>query len=204
MTSASRIAQASPVPAQTMDGLDGATASAPIAWTGVLSNTGVLVTPPSVLFHTPPDAEPKQSVSESPGTPATAEMRPPPAGPMNRKRGGSGGRFWPGPRPWAGSGERLAVVGTAVATRRMARKMTLEYACGMARTPQEDSVNRQPTYRPPTNRLSLAADRRARRPLALQPVPDPLPEPAQPVHQQPRLAAARQLVRGPRIPHQLH
>src|ERR1051326_6079255 len=114
MTSASRIAHASPVPAQTMDGLDGATARAPIACTGMLSNTGVLVTPPSVLFHTPPEAEPKQSVSESPGTPATAEIRPPLAGPMKRNRGGSGARFWPGLRGGgAAGGARRGTASTA-------------------------------------------------------------------------------------------
>jgi hypothetical protein len=37
---------------------DGATASAPIAATGRLSETGVQRTPPSVVFQTPPDAAP--------------------------------------------------------------------------------------------------------------------------------------------------
>jgi hypothetical protein len=40
MTSASRIAHASPVPAQTTFGFDADTASAPIACTDWLSNTG--------------------------------------------------------------------------------------------------------------------------------------------------------------------
>ncbi len=58
ITSLSRIAQASPVPAHTMLGSDGATASAPIAATGMLSDTGVQWPPPSVVFQTPPDAAP--------------------------------------------------------------------------------------------------------------------------------------------------
>ena len=58
MTSLSRIAHASPVPAQTTFGSDGATASAPIAATGMLSDTGTQRPPPSVVFHTPPDAAP--------------------------------------------------------------------------------------------------------------------------------------------------
>ena len=58
MTSLSRIAHASPVPAQTMLESDGATASAPMAVTAKASDTGVHRTPPSVVFHTPPDAAP--------------------------------------------------------------------------------------------------------------------------------------------------
>jgi len=54
----SRIAHASPVPAHTVDGSDGATASAPMAATGWLSKTGVQRIPPSVVFHTPPDEAP--------------------------------------------------------------------------------------------------------------------------------------------------
>ena len=56
--SMSRTAQPSPVPAQTMFGLVGATASAPIACDVSLSNVGFQVAPPSVDFHTPPDAAP--------------------------------------------------------------------------------------------------------------------------------------------------
>ena len=46
------------MPAHTMLGSDGATASAPIAATGMLSDTGVQWPPPSVVFQTPPDAAP--------------------------------------------------------------------------------------------------------------------------------------------------
>jgi hypothetical protein len=58
MTSLSRMAHASPVPAQTIVGSDGATAIAPIAVTGRLSETGTQRMPPSVVFQTPPDAAP--------------------------------------------------------------------------------------------------------------------------------------------------
>ena len=58
MTSLSRMAHASPVPAQTTLASDGATASAPMAATGMESETGVHRMPPSVVFHTPPDAAP--------------------------------------------------------------------------------------------------------------------------------------------------
>src|SRR5438874_840218 len=58
ITSTSRIAQGSPVPAHTMSGLDGASASDPIAMTGWLSKIGVKVLPPSVDFQMPPDAAP--------------------------------------------------------------------------------------------------------------------------------------------------
>ena len=50
--------QASPVPAQTVLGSEGATASAPIAATGCLSKIGAQRLPPSVDFQTPPDAAP--------------------------------------------------------------------------------------------------------------------------------------------------
>ena len=56
--SISRTAQPSPVPAQTMLGLLGATASAPIACDVWPSNVGFHVAPPSTLFQTPPDAAP--------------------------------------------------------------------------------------------------------------------------------------------------
>jgi hypothetical protein len=54
----SRMAQASPVPAQTIRGFDGATASEPIAWTGCPSKIGVKVRAASVVFQIPPDAAP--------------------------------------------------------------------------------------------------------------------------------------------------
>src|SRR6478735_5148655 len=80
--SASRIAHASPVPIQTIDGLEGATAIAPIAWTGKLSEIGRNVAPLSIDFHTPPDAAPRYQTRGLPGTPLIAEMRPPSAGPI--------------------------------------------------------------------------------------------------------------------------
>src|SRR5471032_1233434 len=80
--SASRIAHASPVPAHTIDGLDGATASAPMACTGILSDTGRNVAPLSLDFQTPPDAAPTYHTLASPGTPVIAENRPPSAGPI--------------------------------------------------------------------------------------------------------------------------
>ena len=49
---------ASPVPAQTTFGSDGATASAPIDCTGWPSKIGAQCTPPSVVFQMPPDAAP--------------------------------------------------------------------------------------------------------------------------------------------------
>ena len=49
---------ASPVPAHTTLGSDGATASAPIDCTGWSSKIGCQWIPPSVVFHTPPDAAP--------------------------------------------------------------------------------------------------------------------------------------------------
>jgi hypothetical protein len=56
--SMSRTAQPSPVPAHTTFGLVGATASAPIACDDSLSKVGFQVAPPSVVFHTPPEAAP--------------------------------------------------------------------------------------------------------------------------------------------------
>src|ERR1043165_9784118 len=90
ITSASRIAPASPVPAHPVVGLEGATASAPIACTGMLSDTGRNVDPLSDDFQTPPDAEPTYHVRASPGTPVMAENRPPPDGPKSWNRNGSG------------------------------------------------------------------------------------------------------------------
>jgi hypothetical protein len=46
------------VPAHTIFGSDGASASAPIACTGWSSNTGSNVFAPSVVFQTPPEAAP--------------------------------------------------------------------------------------------------------------------------------------------------
>jgi hypothetical protein len=50
--------QASPVPAHTVLGSDGATAMSPIECTGCSSKMGSHVTPPSVVLWMPPDAEP--------------------------------------------------------------------------------------------------------------------------------------------------
>src|SRR6185312_8483371 len=52
----------SPVPTQTMFGSLWATASAPMDSTPALSNTGSQVTPPLVVFHTPPLRSPIQMV----------------------------------------------------------------------------------------------------------------------------------------------
>src|SRR5579862_6065766 len=83
MTSTSRIAHASPVPAHTMFGSDCDTASAPIAIADCLSKIGEKVFPSSVDFHTPPDAAPRYHVRKSPATPAIDAMRPPNEGPTN-------------------------------------------------------------------------------------------------------------------------
>ncbi len=56
--SMSRTAHPSPVPAQTMFGSLCETASAPMACELSLSNVGFHVVPPSLDFHTPPDAAP--------------------------------------------------------------------------------------------------------------------------------------------------
>ena len=52
------MAQASPVPAHTVFGSEGATASAPMAITRWLSKIGANVAPLSVDFQTPPEAAP--------------------------------------------------------------------------------------------------------------------------------------------------
>ncbi len=67
-----------------MFGSEGAIASEPIDEIGWSSKTEFHVTPPSVDFHTPPDAVAAQYVVGSPGTPAARETRPPAAGPMRR------------------------------------------------------------------------------------------------------------------------
>src|ERR1700689_765007 len=80
----SRIAQASPVPAQTTLESAGATARAPMAATGSLSKMGFQRLPPSVDFPTPPGAAPAYQVLGSPGTPAMAATRFPLTGPRKR------------------------------------------------------------------------------------------------------------------------
>jgi hypothetical protein len=62
----------------------------PIAATGWSSKIGMNVVPPSVDFQTPPDADPRYQVLGSPGTPATAAIRPADAGPMYLNLSGSG------------------------------------------------------------------------------------------------------------------
>src|SRR5690242_2802818 len=83
--SASRMAQASPVPAQTILGSVAATARAPMAETGWLSKMGFHFWPPSSLFHIPPEAAPAYQVLGSPGAPATEATRLPRCGPTKRK-----------------------------------------------------------------------------------------------------------------------
>src|SRR6476620_1803805 len=70
--------QLSPVPTQTILGLDGSIAMSPIDITGWRSNTGRKVIPPSSDFHTPPDAAPTNKVVLPSGSrwPAMAEIRP--------------------------------------------------------------------------------------------------------------------------------
>ena len=58
----------SPVPTQTFLGFDGSTATAPIDCTFCSSNTGLKVVPPSVDFHTPPLAEPTNTVTRPVGS----------------------------------------------------------------------------------------------------------------------------------------
>src|SRR6266849_2354262 len=53
-----RMKNVSPVPAQRTLCADGASASAPIAWAGWLSNTACQCTPPSSVFQMPPEAAP--------------------------------------------------------------------------------------------------------------------------------------------------
>src|SRR6185312_3261480 len=85
VTSISRIAHASPVPAHTMLGELGATARAPIAATSWSSKMGRQFDPPSVDFQMPPEDAPAYHVFGSPGTPDTAATRLPAAGPRKRK-----------------------------------------------------------------------------------------------------------------------
>ena len=77
----------SPVPAQTCIVSDGATASAPIELTGLSSNVGRNVTPPFVLFQTPPAAGATKSVLDGNGMPVMSAIRPSKwAGPTLRHR----------------------------------------------------------------------------------------------------------------------
>src|SRR4051794_21562243 len=98
--SLSRMAQASPVPAQTVFGSEGARVRAPIACTGCASKIGTKVRPLSVDFQTPPDAAPAEYGLGSPGIAAIAEMRLRTAGPRKRNWRPPGGAT-PPPRRWA-------------------------------------------------------------------------------------------------------
>src|SRR6266436_1461061 len=75
----------SPVPTPTTEGYDGAIALPPIVDTPSLSNTGSHVAPLFVVFHTPPDATPTNTMFGLPSTTAKSSMRPPiVAGPISR------------------------------------------------------------------------------------------------------------------------
>src|SRR5687768_9993599 len=66
---------ASPVPTQTISGLDGATATAPSATTACRSNCGVQLVPLLIVFHNPPDAVATYMVLGRLSTTATSTMR---------------------------------------------------------------------------------------------------------------------------------
>src|ERR1700719_5017573 len=75
----------SPVPTHTTDGSEGAIAMSPIVDTASLSNTGCHVVPLFVVFHTPPDATPTNTIFGLLSTTAKSSMRPPiTAGPISR------------------------------------------------------------------------------------------------------------------------
>src|SRR5216684_341728 len=75
----------SPVPTHTAEGSDGAIAMSPIVDTPSLSNTGSHVVPLFVVFHTPPDATPTNTMFGLLSTTAKSSMRPPiVAGPISR------------------------------------------------------------------------------------------------------------------------
>src|SRR5713226_6418186 len=75
----------SPVPTHTIDGSDGAIAMSPMVETPALSNTGSHVVPLLVVFHTPPEATPTNTMFGLLSTTAKSSMRPPiTAGPSSR------------------------------------------------------------------------------------------------------------------------
>src|SRR5262245_24738209 len=75
----------SPIPTYTTSGFDSATATAPTDEDEKdLSETGRQVTPPSVVFQSPPPVAPKSYSSGRLPLPATACDRPPRAGPIDR------------------------------------------------------------------------------------------------------------------------
>src|SRR6266404_106559 len=75
----------SPVPTHTTDGSEGAIAMSPMVETASLSKTGSHVVPLFVVFHTPPDATPANTMFGLLSTTAKSSMRPPMiAGPISR------------------------------------------------------------------------------------------------------------------------
>src|SRR5215467_11482737 len=75
----------SPVPTQTIEGSDGAMAMSPIVDTPSLSKTGSQVVPLLVVFQTPPEATPTNTMLGLDSTTAKSSMRPPMvAGPISR------------------------------------------------------------------------------------------------------------------------
>src|SRR3954464_509309 len=68
---------ASPVPAQTTFGFDGAIAMSPIDRLGCASNTGAQVVPLLAVFHTPPVAAPAWITGGWDSTASTSSIRPP-------------------------------------------------------------------------------------------------------------------------------
>src|SRR5271167_2976424 len=91
----------SPVPTQTTAGSDGAIAMSPIVETPSLSNTGSHVVPLFVVFQTPPDATPTNTMFGLFSTTAKSSIRPPiVAGPISRNSrffNLSVGFTWPAP-----------------------------------------------------------------------------------------------------------
>src|SRR5271165_7378058 len=93
---------ASPVPTQTMEGSEGAVAMSPIVETPSLSNTGSQVVPLLVVFHTPPDATPTNTMFGLLSTTAKSSMRPPiTAGPSSRNSNPLNLSFAGGASPFA-------------------------------------------------------------------------------------------------------
>src|SRR5688500_5929325 len=77
----------SPIPMYTMSGLLSLTATAPTdALLICPSVTGAQVSPPSIVFHSPPPTAPKYASLGRRRTPATAIERPPRSGPSARQR----------------------------------------------------------------------------------------------------------------------
>src|SRR5439155_3806538 len=66
----------SPVPTHTTEGSDGAIAMSPIVETPSLSKTGIHVVPLFVVFQTPPDAIPTNTIFGLLSTTAKSSMRP--------------------------------------------------------------------------------------------------------------------------------